>query len=90
MVKSIGLIVGSGFRTLVAPPSVLGYELGCSTAPGTPADLVVVRGNPAADIGATRDIAAVILAGVILDRAALAFDAMDDPGFRTAGYVAAY
>ncbi|MCY3700718.1 MAG: amidohydrolase family protein [Gemmatimonadetes bacterium] len=58
-------------------------------APGMAADLVVVRGNPAANIGATRDIAAVIQAGVLLDLASLTFDALDDPGFRTVGSVAA-
>ena len=60
-----------------------------SIAPGMAADLVVVRGNPALDIGATRDIVAVIQAGVVLDRAALTFEALDDPGFRTVGSVAA-
>ena len=58
-------------------------------APGMAADLVVVRGNPAVDIGATRDIVAVIQAGVVLDRTALTFDPLEDPGFRTVGSVAA-
>jgi imidazolonepropionase-like amidohydrolase len=39
-------------------------------APGKRADLVLVNGNPAADIRATRDIAAVWMAGVEVDRAA--------------------
>ena len=60
-----------------------------SIAPGMAADLLVVRGNPAEDIGATRDIVAVIQGGVVLDRAQLVFDALNDPGFRTVGSVAA-
>ena len=60
-----------------------------SIAPGMAADLLVVRGNPAEDIGATRDIVAVIRNGVVLDRAQLVFDALNDPGFRTVGSVAA-
>ena len=57
--------------------------------PGMAADLLVVRGNPAEDIGATRDIVAVIQRGVVLDRLQLVFSAQDDPGFRTVGSVAA-
>ena len=57
--------------------------------PGMAADLLVVRGNPAEDIGATRDIVAVIQRGVVLDRSQLVFSAQDDPGFRTVGSVAA-
>jgi len=58
-------------------------------APGMAADLLVVRGNPAEDISATRDILAVIQHGVILDRSQLVFRALDDLGFRTVGSVAA-
>lgn len=58
-------------------------------APGLAADLLVVRGNPAEDIGATRDIVAVIQHGVVLDRSQLVFSALDDLGFRTVGSVAA-
>ena len=58
-------------------------------APGLAADLLVVRGNPAEDIGATRDIVAVIQRGVVLDRSQLVFSALDDLGFRTVGSVAA-
>ena len=58
-------------------------------APGMAADLVVVRGNPVEDIGATRYIVAVIQGGVVLDRSQLVFSALDDLGFRTVGSVAA-
>ncbi|MDE2981510.1 MAG: amidohydrolase family protein [Gemmatimonadota bacterium] len=58
-------------------------------SPGLAADLLVVRGNPAANIGATRDILVVIQRGVVLDRSRLVFSALDDPGFRTVGSVAA-
>ena len=58
-------------------------------APGMAADLLVVRGNPADDIEATRDIVAVIQRGVVLDRSQLVFSALDDLGFRTVGSVAA-
>ena len=58
-------------------------------APGMAADLLVVRGNPAENIGATRDIVAVIQRGIVLDRSRLVFSALDDPGFRTVGSVAA-
>jgi len=60
-----------------------------AVSPGLAADLLVVRGNPAETIGATRDILAVIQRGVVLDRSQLAFSALDDPGFRTVGSVAA-
>ena len=53
------------------------------------ADLLVVRSNPAENIGATRDIVAVILRGVALDRLQLVFSTLDHPGFRTVGSVAA-
>ncbi|MDE2784873.1 MAG: amidohydrolase family protein [Gemmatimonadota bacterium] len=58
-------------------------------APGMAADMLVVRGNPAENIGATRDILAVIQRGVVLDRSQLVFSALDDLGFRTVGSVAA-
>ena len=58
-------------------------------APGMAADLLVVRGNPAENIGATRDILAVVQRGVVLDRSQLVFSALDDLGFRTVGSVAA-
>ena len=60
-----------------------------SIAPGMAADLLVVRGNPAEDIGATRDIVAVIQGGVVLDRSTLVFDEAGDPSFRTVGSVSA-
>ncbi len=60
-----------------------------AVAPGLAADLLVLRGNPAENIGATRDILAVIQRGVVLDRSQLVFSALDDPGFRTVGSVAA-
>lgn len=58
-------------------------------APGMAADLLVVRGNPVENIGATRDIVAVIQRGIVLDRSRLVFSALEDPGFRTVGSVAA-
>jgi hypothetical protein len=42
-----------------------------SIAPGKAADLVLLDRNPLTDIGATRDINAVILRGKVYDRAAL-------------------
>ena len=56
--------------------------------PGMRADLVVLRGNPALEITATREVAQVIQGGRVLDRDALAFDPETDPGFRTVGTVA--
>ncbi len=53
------------------------------------ADLLIVRGNPAQNVSDTRSIVAVMQRGRLLDRAALVFDASADPGFRTAGSVAA-
>ena len=41
----------------------------------------VIAANPSEDIGATRDIVAVIQGGVVLDRSTLVFDEASDPGF---------
>jgi imidazolonepropionase-like amidohydrolase len=46
------------------------------------ANVLVVAGNPAAQISDTRKIETVILNGKILDRAGLRFDPKRDPGFR--------
>ena len=72
-------------RPAARPASWARATSGGTIAPGLAADLVVVRGNPADDIGATRDIVAVIQRGVLLDRSALSFASLDDPGFRTVG-----
>ena len=60
-----------------------------SIAAGMVADLLIVRGNPAENVGASRDIIAVIQRGRLLDRRALELDVAADPGFRTTGSVAA-
>jgi imidazolonepropionase-like amidohydrolase len=57
-------------------------------APGLAGDLVVVRGDPTVDVAATREIMAVIRNGVVLDREALTFESLNDPGFRATGSVA--
>jgi imidazolonepropionase-like amidohydrolase len=57
--------------------------------PGKRADVLVVRGNPTARIGDTRDVELVIQAGRMVDRTALRFDPRKDPGYRIAGPVAA-
>ena len=49
----------------------------------------MIAANPSEDIGATRDIVAVIQGGVVLDRSTLVFDEASDPGFRTVGSVSA-
>lgn len=49
---------------------------------GRRANLVIIAGNPAANISDTRKIDSVILDGRILNRAALKFDPARDPGFR--------
>jgi imidazolonepropionase-like amidohydrolase len=54
-------------------------------APGHVADILVVDGNPDEDIAATRNIALVIQAGRVVDRASLEFEADNDPGFRPTG-----
>jgi len=49
---------------------------------GRRANVLIVAGNPAANISDTRKIETVILEGRILDRASLRFDLKRDPGFR--------
>ena len=49
---------------------------------GRVANLVIVAGNPAAQISDTRKIEMVIVNGKILDRVSLRYDAKKDPGFR--------
>lgn len=49
---------------------------------GRRANVLIVAGNPAANISDTRKIETVILEGKILDRAMLRFDPKKDPGFR--------
>jgi imidazolonepropionase-like amidohydrolase len=51
--------------------------------PGRRADILVVAGNPAANIGDTRNVDLVIQGGQIVDRKALEFDPATDPGYRT-------
>jgi imidazolonepropionase-like amidohydrolase len=46
--------------------------------PGLRADMLLVRGDPTADILATRDIVAVIRGGIILDREAFAAEIAAD------------
>ncbi len=52
-----------------------------SLKPGLRANLIIVAGNPAANISDTRKIETVILDGRMLDRASLRFDSQRDPGF---------
>ena len=95
--RELELLVEAGLTPLQAITAATGNAarlMGASDewgaiAAGLAADLVVVRGNPAVDIGATRAIVAVIQSGVLLDRSALSFASLDDPGFRTVGSVAA-
>ena len=58
--------------SVVNGPAFLGAAAGAGTlAPGAPADVVLLDRNPLDDIRATRAIAAVVLKGRFLDRAAL-------------------
>jgi imidazolonepropionase-like amidohydrolase len=51
--------------------------------PGRRADILVVSGNPAANISETRNVDLVIQGGRIVDRRALEYDPVKDPGYRT-------
>ena len=55
--------------------------------PGKRADVMIVDGNPAANISDTRNIAALLQGGQMIDRARLEFDSSADPGYRPAGNV---
>jgi imidazolonepropionase-like amidohydrolase len=50
---------------------------------GKRADILVVSGNPAINVGDTRNVDNVIQRGHIIDREALEFDPDTDPGYRT-------
>lgn len=52
---------------------------------GRAANVIMVAGNPAEQIGDTRKIETVILNGKILERSGLKFDSKRDPGFRAVG-----
>lgn len=52
----------------IGPARFLGLEDSGSIAPGYRADLVLLDANPLAEIGATRRISSVVLAGRLLDR----------------------
>jgi hypothetical protein len=52
---------------------------------GRKADILVVKGNPAARISDTRNIEVVMQSGSVLDRQSLRFDPKNDPGFQPAG-----
>jgi imidazolonepropionase-like amidohydrolase len=54
---------------------------------GKRADILVVSGNPAINIGDTRNVDLVIQGGRILDRNALEYDPDTDPGYRTGAKV---
>jgi len=69
------LLVGAGMTPVDAlaaatsvPADVFGLKDRGRIAPGLRADLLLVRGNPAEDVTATRDIAGVWKIGVKLDR----------------------
>jgi imidazolonepropionase-like amidohydrolase len=51
--------------------------------PGRHANILVVSGDPATNIGDTRNVDWVIQSGKIVDRSALEFDPETDPGYRT-------
>ncbi len=55
--------------------------------PGKRADVLIVDGDPAANIGDTRNIAVLLQGGRIVDRQQLEFDPSTDPGYRAAGNV---
>lgn len=55
--------------------------------PGKRADVLIVDGDSAANIGDTRNIAVLLQGGRIVDRQQLEFDSSTDPGYRAAGNV---
>ncbi len=77
--EELGLLVQAGLPPMAAlqaatrnPARFLGAEDSLGTiAPGKLADLVLLNANPLEDIGNTRKIAAVVLRGRVLGRAAL-------------------
>jgi hypothetical protein len=72
LVRDAGLSPLEALRAAtLLPARVLGLADAGTIAPGQLADLVLLDGNPLAEIGATRRIHAVVTAGRLLDRAAL-------------------
>lgn len=51
--------------------------------PGRRADMLIVTGNPAENVGDTRNVELVVQGGRVVDREALEFDPDSDPGYRT-------
>lgn len=89
--RELELLVESGLtplQTLTAatknPAILMNVENDWGTLEaGKRADILVVSGNPAENIGDTRLINMVIQGGRVLDRSALEYDPATDPGFRT-------
>jgi len=57
--------------------------------PGKLANILLVTGRPARNVGETRHVARVIREGKLVDREMLKFDVSTDPGFRTSAPVSA-
>jgi imidazolonepropionase-like amidohydrolase len=89
--RELELLVDAGLTPLQAITAAtknaatlmnFGNEWG-TLEPGKRADILVVSGNPAINIGDTREVHIVIKGGHIIDRETLEFDPDTDPGYRT-------